>query len=273
MQQVIANGARIPALGFGTYGINGIALVQLIDAALRAGFRHVDTAQIYGNEADVGAGIARSGLARSEVFMTTKVWVANYARDSFARSVDDSLKRLGTDHVDLLLLHWPNTAVPLADQIGLLNEAAAQGKARHIGVSNFNRFLMAQAIKLSERPLVANQFELHPFLDQTALRSATREAGMATIAYCAMAVGRVFSDPTLQDIAASHGKSVSQIVLRWLVQQDIVALSRTSRVERIGDNVQIFDFDLGAEEMERISGLTSSGSRIVNPAGLAPAWD
>ncbi|MGG6894883.1 aldo/keto reductase [Rhizobium sp. BR 315] len=273
MQYVIANEAKIPALGFGTYGMRGTALVQLISEALRAGFRHVDTAQIYGNETEVGEGILRSGLRRADVFVTTKVWVANYSNDNFAQSVDESLKKLNTDYVDLLLLHWPNAATPLADQIGLLNETVKQGKARHIGVSNFNRSLIAQAVTLSDRPLVANQFEFHPFLDQDLMMTATRGVGMTIIAYCAMAVGRVFHDPTLMRIAESHGRSISQIVLRWLVQQGVVALSRSSRADRIRDNVEVFDFELTSAEMSEIAKLATPGSRIVNPPGLAPAWD
>ena len=274
MQFVAANGARIPSLGFGTYGMRGDALSDIIPAALHAGFRHIDTAQVYANEADVGRGIARSGVPRDDIFITTKVWAPNCAPRLMGRSVDESLRKLGSDHVDLLLLHWPNGAIALEDQIGALSDVVRAGKARHIGVSNYNRALLAKALDVSGVPLVTNQFEYHPYLDQRALVSATREAGLAVAAYCAMAVGRVFDDPRLQEIAARNGLTVSQVVLRWLVQQGgTVALSRTSNPDRLAENAAIHDFELPAQDMATIFALAGPGSRIVDPPGLAPAWD
>jgi 2,5-diketo-D-gluconate reductase B len=274
MQFVIANGARIPSLGFGTYGMRGDALSDIIPAALRAGFRHIDTAQVYANEADVGHGIGRSGLSRGDVFITTKVWVPNCSPRFMGPSVDESLRKLGTDHVDLLLLHWPNHAVPLEDQIGALNDMVSSGRARHIGVSNYNRALLAKAMEVSGHALVTNQFEYHPYLDQQVIVSATREAGLAVTAYCAMAVGRVFDDRVLKEIAARNGRTVTQVVLRWLVQQGgIVALSRTSNRDRLAENTGVFDFELPPADMAAIFELAEPGSRIVNPAGLSPAWD
>lgn len=274
MTTVFANGARIPALGLGTYGMRGEALSGIVTAAVRAGFRHIDTAQIYANEADVGFGLAESGVPRSDLFITTKVWVDNYAPKRFVPSVEDSLRKLRTDYIDLLLLHWPSNAVPLADQIRALNEVVRAGKVRHIGVSNFNRALMGQAIALSEQSLATNQFEYHPYLDQRLLVAATRDAGLAITAYCGMAIGRVFSDPLLKAIAHRRHREVAQVVLRWLVQQEgVVALSRTTRVERLRENAAIFDFELTQDEMAAISTLVRPHSRIVNPPGLAPAWD
>jgi 2,5-diketo-D-gluconate reductase B len=274
MEFVVANGARIPSLGFGTYGMRGDALSDIIPAALRAGFRHIDTAQVYANESDVGLGIRRSGLSRDDIFITTKVWAPNCAPRLMGQSVDESLRKLGTDRVDLLLLHWPNSSVPLEDQIGALNDMVRTGRARHIGVSNYNRRLLAKAAQVSDHPLVTNQFEYHPYLDQQAIVSATREAGLAVTAYCAMAVGRVFNDPVLKEIAARNGRTVSQVVLRWLVQQGgVVALSRTSHRDRLAENTAVFDFELPAEDLTAIFGLAESGSRIVDPAGLSPAWD
>ncbi len=270
---VAANGALIPSLGFGTYGMQGPALSNIIPAALKAGFRHIDTAQIYANEADVGLGIARSGIARDEIFVTTKVWNGNYAPEAMARSVDESLRKLCSDHVDLLL-HWPSDAVPLEDQIGALNDIVRAGKARHIGVSNYNRELLARATTLSAVPLVTNQFEYHPYLEQSELVSATLRAGLAVTAYCAMAVGRVFDDTKLKQIAARNGRTVSQVVLRWLIQQGgTIALSRTSNPDRLAENTGIHDFELPAEDMAAIFALAQPGSRIVDPRGLAPVWD
>jgi len=274
MHAVVVNGAKIPAIGFGTYGMARPDMLRMIPAALKGGFRHIDTAQIYRNEEEVGECIASSGIPRSEIFVTTKVWVANYAESRFAASVDESLRKLRSDHIDLLLLHWPHDSVPLAEQIGLLNETVRLGKARHIGVSNFNRRLLDQAIGLSSVPLVTNQFEYHPYLNQSLVIDATRKAGLAVTAYCAMAIGRVLTDPTIAEIAESHGRTIPQIVLRWLVQQEaVVALSRTTHPDRIAENLTVFDFELGEDEMAAIQTLARPNSRIVNPVGLAPAWD
>ena len=271
---VLANGARIPAIGFGTYGMKREDMLRMIPAALQGGFRHIDTAQIYRNELEVGECTVSSGISRSELFITTKVWVANYPERRFAASVDESLKNLRTDYIDLLLLHWPNDGVPLADQIGLLNDTVKVGKVRHIGVSNFNRQLLDQAIRLSAAPLVTNQFEYHPYLNQSLLADATRKAGLAVTAYCAMAVGRVLGDPTIAEIAANHGRTIPQVVLRWLLQQsNIIALSRTTNPDRISENLAVFDFELGEDEMAAMQTLARPNSRIVNPPGLAPAWD
>ena len=273
MEFLEVQGAHIPVLGYGTYGMGRAEMLRMIPAALEAGFRHIDTAQSYGNEAEVGECVAASGLPRSEVFITTKVWVANYRKDAFRASVDESLRKLQTDHIDLLLLHWPSAAVPLADQLGALNDAVRAGKVRHIGVSNFNRAMMADAIRLSPAPIVTNQVEYHPFLNQTLPLEAARRAGAALTAYCGMAVGRVFSEPVLAEIAAAQQRTIAQVVLRWLLQQGVVALSRSVNPERIAANVRVFDFELSAEEMAAISALARPGSRIVDPPGLAPEWD
>lgn len=274
MHKVTANGAEIPALGFGTFRVSAADTLRMVPAALKLGFRHIDTAQIYGNEAQVGEGIASSGVKRGDIFLTTKVWVTNYAHDAFLASVDESLKKLKTDYVDLLLLHWPNPAVPLAEQIGALNAVRAAGKVRHMGVSNFNTALMAEAIALSDGPLVTNQIEFHPFIDQSKVIAAARAAGLAITAYYAMADGKVFAEPVLNNIAAAHKRTVAQVVLRWVVQQEgFVALSKTVSEARAAENAAIFDFALSDAEMAAISALARPDGRIVSPEGLAPAWD
>jgi diketogulonate reductase-like aldo/keto reductase len=273
MKIVSANGASIPTLGFGTFRVPGPDAERMVSHVLATGYRHIDTAQIYGNEAEVGDGIRRSGVARGDLFLTTKVWVENYKHAAFIASVDESLKKLRTDYVDLLLLHWPNEVVPLAEQIDALNEVAKAGKVRHIGVSNFNTGLMREAVKLSSLPIVTNQVEYHPYLDQTPVLRAASQLDMSVTAYYAMADGKVLKDPVLQEIAASHGKSVAQIVLRWIVQQDVIALSKTVSEERANENAAIFDFALTADEMAEIQALARANGRIVNPDGLAPVWD
>lgn len=274
MKFVTANGATIPALGFGTFRMPGKEVLEVVPEAIRLGFRHIDTAQIYGNEAEVGQAIRKSGTARGNIFLTTKVWVDKFRHADFLKSVDESLKKLATDHVDLLLLHWPNEAVPLAEQIGALNEVRQAGKVRHIGVSNYNSALMAEAVELSAAPIVTNQVEYHPYLGQAKVLETARRLGMSVTAYYAMADGKVLSDPLLKDIGARHNKTPAQVVLRWLVQQDgVITLSKTSTLKRLPENFAIFDFELSPIQMKAIHALATASGRIVSPAGLAPAWD
>jgi diketogulonate reductase-like aldo/keto reductase len=274
MHTISANGAAIPALGFGTFRMPGPDVLRMVPHVLNLGFRHIDTAQIYGNEAEVGAGITASGVKRSDIFLTTKVWVENYRAENFARSVEESLKKLQTDYVDLLLLHWPSEAVPLADQIGALNAVRQAGKTRHIGVSNFNIAMMQEAVALSDAPLVTNQVEYHPYLDQSAVIAAAQQLGLSVTGYYAMADGKVLTDPALKEIASRHGKSIAQVVLRWLIQQEgIIALSKTVTEARAAENLAIFDFALSPEDMQHIQALATPTGRIVSPPGLAPSWD
>lgn len=274
MQHVTANGAAIPALGFGTFRMSPEEVDAILPLALKVGFRHVDTAQIYGNEEAVGAAIANAGIDRGDIFLTTKVWVDKFARADFIPSVDESLRKLKTDYVDLLLLHWPASPVPLEDQIESLNVAVKAGKVRHIGVSNYSTQLMAQAVELSQAPLVTNQVEYHPYLDQTPVLEAARSYGMSVTAYYLMADGRVPKDPLLQEIGARHGKTAAQVALRWaLQQQGVVALSKTANESRIAENFAVFDFALSGEEMDAIHGLAMPKGRILSPSHLAPQWD
>jgi 2,5-diketo-D-gluconate reductase B len=267
-------GANIPLLGFGTYGMSGPKLQNVLVAALQEGFRHIDTAQVYQNESDVGAAIRASGVPRSDVFVTTKVWVSNYSRSQFMASVDGSLRKLQTDYIDLLLVHWPRGGAPIAEQVEGLNRAANSGKVRHVGVSNYSADMMRAASALLEHPLVTNQVEYHPFLDQTALLRQVASSESSLMAYCGMAVGRVFRTDLLKHIAARNRRSVAQVVLRWLIQQPrVVALSRTENIERIPENARVFDFALSDEDMAAITRLRAPGSRIVDPPHLAPAWD
>src|SRR6201981_2752634 len=268
---VDVGGAKIPVLGFGTHGMSGPRLQDVLVAALQGGFRHIDTAQMYQNEADLGVAIRASGVPRDAIFVTTKVWVGNYIRQRFMASVDESLRRLQTNHIDLLLVHWPCGGAPLEDQIEGLNRAVDTGKVRYIGVSNYNVAMMRAAAVLSTHPLVTNQVEYHPFLDQTGVLQQVASGGSSLMAYCGMAVGRVFETQLLKDMAARHGRSVAQIVLRWLIQQpNVVALSRTEKIERLPQNRDIFDFALGDDDMAAIGRLKLPGSRIVNPSHLGP---
>ena len=274
MHAVSSNGANIPALGFGTFRMSGAEVLRILPQALKLGFRHVDTAQIYGNEAEVGEAIQKSGIARADIFLTTKVWVDNYRHDAFIASVDESLRKLRTDHVDLLLLHWPGSDVPMAERIGALNKVRNAGKVRHIGISNFNAAQMEEAARLSDAPIATNQVEYHPYLDQTKVLQTARRLGMSLTSYYAMANGKVPADPLLTEIGGRHGKTAAQVALRWLVQQqDVTVLSKTATEARLKENFAIFDFALTREEMAAVRELARPSGRIVNPQGLAPEWD
>jgi 2,5-diketo-D-gluconate reductase B len=274
MKTVNANGANMPVLGFGTFRIPGEQVLRILPQVIKTGFRHIDTAQAYRNEAQVGEAIQSSGVPRDEIFLTTKVWVDNYKHADFIASVDESLKKLRTDYVDLLLLHWPNNSVPLAEQIGALNEVRKAGKVKNIGVSNFTTALMAKSVELSDAPIATNQIEYHPYLDQTKVLDAARATGMSITAYFAMADGKVPNEPLLKDIGSRHGKTAAQVVLRWLIQQkDVVALSKTATESRLSENFDIFDFELSADEMAAIHKVARPNGRIVSPGGLAPDWD
>lgn len=274
MHSVNADGAAIPALGLGTWTLKDDQCAGMVAEALAVGYRHVDTAASYDNEEAVGVGLRVSGIARDDVFVTTKVWWTDLAPADLMRSAESSLKRLGLDRVDLLLIHWPNPKIPLKGSIKALNAAKTSGLAKHIGVSNFTTALLLQAIALSDAPLVANQVEYHPYLDQTKVLRACREAGMAMVSYCPLSRGgSLFSEKAVTGAAARHSKTPGQIVLRWHVQQDdVVAIPRTNRLERLAENFAIFDFVLSDVEMAAISALSKANSRICD-YDFSPHWD
>ena len=268
------HGASIPVLGFGTSPMTGGLTPDTIVAALKAGYRHIDTARKYGTEREVGEAMRASGVPRAEIFLTTKVSHENLRADAFAKSLDNSLAALKVDTVDLLMVHWPNPEIPLAETMTALAKAKREGLARHIGVANFNIALLDQAIKLCPEPLVALQAEYHPYLDQSKLLAAVRERGMAFVAYCPLGRGRLFSDPVLAEIAKARGKSIAQIALRWLMQQGVAAIPRSSNPERIADNFKVFDFTLSDGEIARISALKRTNGRIANPVErVSGGWD
>ena len=264
----------MPALGFGTSPMTGGLSADTVAAALKAGYRHIDTARKYGTERAVGEAIRVSGVPRNDIFLTTKVSHENLRAGDFAKSVDESLAALGVDYVDLLLIHWPNPDIALSETMPALAKAKRQGLARHIGVANFNSALLEQAIKLCPEPLAALQAEYHPYLDQSKLLAAVRRHKLVFIAYCPLGRGRLFGDPVLAEIAGKRGRSVAQIALRWLLQQDVAAIPFSSKPQRIADNFNVFDFTLDVDEMKRIAALKRSDGRVANPAGRVPGgWD
>jgi 2,5-diketo-D-gluconate reductase B len=272
MPFVEANGARIPTVGLGTMTLKGDVCVTAVSTALRQGYRHLDTAERYGNETEVGEGLRASGIDRKEVFITTKVYQDKLAPADFEASFEESLQKLKLPAVDLLLIHWPNPAVPLADTMRVLCKARKDGRARHIGIANFTLALIEEAVKLATEPLVTNQIEVHPFLDQSKVMAACKTHGLSVTAYCPLARGKVPADPVLARIGQAHGKTASQAALRYLVQLGIIVIPRSSNPGRLAENLAIFDFTLSEAEMAEIAKLKRPDGRVVNPPH-APTWD
>jgi 2,5-diketo-D-gluconate reductase B len=272
MEFVEANGAKIPAIGLGTWELRGRTCARLVEQALRLGYRHIDTAQAYENEREVGEGLRTSGTRRDDVFVTTKIWTTHFAPNDLERSTKESLAKLRLSEVDLLLLHWPNPHVPLAETLGALAHVKKLGMARHIGVSNFTVALIEEAVAVCPEPLVCDQVEYHPYLDQTKVKEGCARHGMAVVAYSPVAKGRIKNDQTLTQIGHTHGKTAAQVCLRWLVQQGVSAIPRTLRIERLSENIDIFDFALSGEEMRLISQMGSAQGRLTD-FGFAPKWD
>jgi diketogulonate reductase-like aldo/keto reductase len=276
MNFVDANGAKIPAIGLGTMTLKGPVCVEAVKTALRLGYRHIDTAERYGNEAEVGEGLAQglqaAGLKRADVFLTTKVYQDKLAPVDFQRSFDDSLQKLKQPFVDLLLIHWPNPKVPLADTLEVLCRARREGRAKHVGVANFTTTLLQEAVRLASEPLVTNQIEVHPFLDQSKVLAACRQHGLSVTAYCPLARGQIPGNAVLERIGKAHGKSASQVALRYLVQQGIIPIPRTASPDHLAANLAVFDFNLNGAEMAEVGNLKRPDGRVVNPPH-APKWD
>lgn len=272
MEYVDTKGAKIPAVGLGTWELRGRACSRVVEQALRLGYRHIDTAEIYDNEREVGEGIHAAGIKRDNVFVTTKVWPDHLAPRELERAAKNSLARLRLSEVNLLLIHWPNPRIPLAETMGALCRMKEQGFTRHIGVSNFTVAMLDEAAKHATEPLVTNQIEWHPFLDQSKVVEACRRHGMAVTAYSPIARGRAGGDKVLARIGRAHKKTAAQVSLRFLVQQGAVVIPRSSKVERLSENLDIFNFVLTEEEMDEIRSLASPRGRIVEWSG-SPRWD
>jgi 2,5-diketo-D-gluconate reductase B len=271
-QSTPANGANIPLLGLGTWDIRGDVCKRIVEQAIRLGYRHVDTAQAYENEREVGEGIRNSGIPRDQIHVTTKIWWTQLAPADLLRSTRESLARMKLDYVDLLLIHWPNSSVPLDQTIAALCKAKRDGMAKHVGISNFTTALIDKAAQYSTEPLATNQIEMHPYLDQAKVIAACEAKGISVTAYSPIVRGKASDDPALAKIGRAHKKSVAQICLRYLVQQGIIAIPRTSKVERLAENSEIFDFELTPAEMSEIQGLARPDGRMVSPS-WAPEWD
>ena len=270
MKTVEVRGARIPALGLGTWQLEGEDCRDAVSDALAVGYRHIDTAQAYENESEVGQGISDAKVSRDELWVTTKVWYEKARAAEVKDSTEQSLKRLKLDYVDLLLFHWPQPDVPMEETLSAMAELRERGLARHIGVSNFTPSLLRQALKVT--PLTALQCEYHPFLAQEPLLKLCREREMAFTAYSPLARGKVLNDPVLKTIGEVHGKSPAQIVLRWMLQQDsVVFVPKAASKEHRRANFAITDFELTEEQMGAIDTL-ARGQRVIDPS-FAPDWE
>lgn len=273
MLYVEKQNVTIPKLGLGTWQLEGDTCVEAVKSALTTGYRHIDTAQAYENEEFVGQAMAQSNVARNDIFLTTKIWRDNVSPKKLEKSLDESLRKLETDHVNLLLIHWPVDEVPFDTTMEALQKVRAAGKAQLIGVSNFTTTQLHQCVEKLHVPLVTNQVEYHPYLSQKPVLDFLREHGMFLTAYSPLGRAKFNDDETLQSVAKNHGKSVQQVILRWHMQQpDVVAIPKSGSPEHIASNFDIFDFELNAKEMAAISELTQQHERLIDPE-FAPQWD
>jgi 2,5-diketo-D-gluconate reductase B len=272
MQVVDAHGVKIPQIGLGTMTLKGDVCVQAVKDALRAGYRHIDTAWFYGNEKEVGEGLRQSGVKREEIFLCTKLRETHLEPDKFRQSLEESLANLQLPFVDLLLIHWNNKDIPFKTSVGALCKAKKDGFARHVGVANFTTTMLDEAWAVTSEPLVCNQIEMHPFLNQDKVLAACKKHGMAVVAYCPIARGKVPGADVLERIGKAHGKSAAQVSLRYLVQRGVCAIPRSSNPEHLRANLDVYDFELTPGEMTELKALNANSMRVVNPPH-APQWD
>ncbi|OVZ62820.1 2,5-didehydrogluconate reductase B [Pigmentiphaga sp. NML080357] len=265
----------IPSFGLGTFRLTGQTVIDSVRNALELGYRAVDTAQIYGNEAEVGQAIAESGVRRADLFITTKIWPDNYARDKLVPSLRESLEKLRTDYVDLTLIHWPapGNGVELPEYMSALAEAKALGLTRQIGISNFNIALTKEAIAaVGKGEIATNQVELSPYLQNLKLASFLNDQGITVTSYMTLAYGKVLKDPVLAQIADKHGATVAQVALAWALRLGYAVIPSSTKRENLASNLLARDLRLDADDMAKIGTLERNG-REVDPKGLAPEWD
>jgi 2,5-diketo-D-gluconate reductase B len=272
MDHLQTQGISLPRLGLGTFRLQGDACRAAVESALSLGYRHIDTAEMYGNEEAIGAAIAASGVARRELHVTTKVWHENLAPDAIRRALDTSLSKLRLDHVDLYLVHWPSRKMDLPAVFETLMALKEQGRARAIGVANFTTYLLKIVVEEIKAPIACNQVEYHVMLDQTPLRNYLAAKSIPLVAYCPLAQGRVASDETLAAIGRKHDASAAQVALKWLLDQDgVAAIPKASRADSQKSNLGALEVRLDDEDRSMIAGLPKD-KRCVNP-GFAPRWD
>lgn len=251
--KITIQGEAVPALGFGTWALRGVACVDSVAHALAVGYRHIDTAEMYANEVEVGQGIKKSGVAREEIFLVTKVQPHNFAYERALASVRESFRKLDAGTIDLVLMHWPNANIPVRETLTALNELQAEGLIRHIGVSNFSPELVQESMR--HATIFSNQVEYHPYKNQDALIQQAKAEDYLFVAYSPLAEGAVRDDATLEAIGAAHGKSASQVALRWILQQGVSAIPKAGSNEHRLANWDVFGFALNEQEMKAIFAL------------------
>ncbi len=257
IQLPLLNGRSMPALGLGTWDLRGSACASAVKRALGLGYRHIDTAEMYGNEEEIARGIAQSGLPRRDLFLTTKVWTSHHRAKDFIAAAEASLKRLKTDYVDLLLIHWPNSAVPLEETLGALCQTAKDGKALGIGVSNFSAELLGQSLSIADVPVVCDQVPYSLPENQDPLLALAGKEKIVVCAYTPLGRGSFLSHPELMETGRKHGKTPAQVALRWLVQQEgVAAIPKAASEKHLKENLEIFDFSLDPADLKRLSRLS-----------------
>ena len=269
------NTNTIPAFGLGTFRLKDQVVIDSVKTGLELGYRLVDTAQIYGNEAQVGQAIADSGVPRDDIFITTKIWTANYAKDKLLPSLKDSLSKLRTTHVDLTLIHWPSpkNEIPVAEFMGALMDAKAQGLTKRIGISNFNIALMKEAIAaVGAENIATNQIELSPFLQNRKLVDFAKSQGIHITSYMTLAYGKALKDPVIEAIATAHRATPAQVVLAWAMQLGYAVIPSSTKRENLASNLLAQQLTLSDADMAQIAALDRN-ERLTSPEGLAPAWD
>ncbi len=272
MEMITAQGMRMPKLGLGTWRMKGPNCVEAVQGALGLGYRHIDTAEMYGNEDAVGEAVANSGLRRGEVHVTTKVWHDHLGAEAMQRAIDASLQRLRTDYVDLYLIHWPSPDMDLPDALANLQRVKEQGKARAIGVANFPVALLRRAMEELRAPIACNQIEYHVLLDQSAVLGYAQTQGVPVVAYCPLAQGKLAGNEELQVIARKHGATPAQVALKWLLEQPgVAAIPKAARRESQQANLDALRIQLDDADCAAIAALPKT-QRMVNP-GWAPVWD
>lgn len=272
MEQITAQDLRMDKLGLGTWRMRGAACRSAVEQALALGYRHLDTAEMYGNEDAVGAAIAAAGVPRGALHVTTKVWWEHLSPDGIKRALAASLKALRLDYVDLYLIHWPAPGMDLPASLETLMAVREAGWVRHIGVSNFPTALLRRAVEEVRAPIVCDQVEYHVLLDQSAVLDYARAKGLFVTAYCPLAQGRLAEHPVLAEIGRKHGASPAQIALKWLLDQPgVAAIPKAARRESQSANLAAFEVTLDDADRAAIAALPKD-QRCVNP-GFAPAWD
>ena len=271
-----AGQANIPVLGLGTWQSTGQDCIDVVSQGLKMGYEHIDTAQAYGNEKEVGQGIKQSGVARDKFFLTTKIFPDDmkFEPEKLMAAAKHSLENLDTDYVDLLLLHWPDDRVPLSETIPALCELQKQGLTRHIGVSNFNIANIIEAKKYADVPIVVNQVEFHPFIKQKTLQTFLNNHHILLEAYSPLARGDVFDNEVIKEIADKHNITPAQVSLAWILSdKHRVAIPKTSNPDHLQGNLDAMKVQLSAEELEKIGKLASSDGRKIEHPDYSPEWD